>query len=434
MASNVTTPARGSSGRASGTRSGSGYVSSQTKYIEELLLLLGVPYKWGGKSVPINWQNTPNPIVNGVRQFGLDCSGLVSFAAQKMGIVVPQGTSNQFNELPAVALKQLKPGDLIFFTSSDNGYSRSDPGHVAVYLGHNRIIQAPHTGSKVSIASVDLTASDVVGFRRIPQLHGAGNVGLAAANAAGDYNRTVPTPQGSKNFSDNALFVLALLGLSPGKGNVEALIAQQQLENVNPADNNPFGLKDANGVMHFSSISQGLHAAAETLASNQSVYTALATGGIERTFSCQDVAAAFAHSTYEGSANTPQVKAANENYADSIAGICPRVTVNPSKPFSDWLKAYPQMEGIYGSKWWDPLLITGNPSHPWNPLSGVEAFYHAIERALSILTSAKTWYIVAAAVVVILGLFLLFHKQAGQAVQVITSNAKKGAEAAAVAA
>jgi cell wall-associated NlpC family hydrolase len=94
---------------------------------------LGVPYQWGG--------TTPG--------VGLDCSGLAMLSYQAAGITLPRTTYNQVKYGITVPADQLSPADLLFFNDG------TDYGHVAIYLGHGLMIQAPYTGTTVSIAPVN---------------------------------------------------------------------------------------------------------------------------------------------------------------------------------------------------------------------------------------------------------------------------------------
>lgn len=94
--------------------------------------LIGVDYRYGG--------NSP--------ESGLDCSGLVRYVFQEVtGVTLPR-TSKEMSGLGAkVAAGDLKPGDLVFFNTRRFQFS-----HVGIYLGDNRFIHAPTTGSEVEIA------------------------------------------------------------------------------------------------------------------------------------------------------------------------------------------------------------------------------------------------------------------------------------------
>ena len=91
--------------------------------------LLGVRYSYGGTS-PTS---------------GFDCSGFTRFVYAHFGIELPHYSGAQFGIGRRVSRNGLLPGDLVFF----NGL-----GHVGIYVGDDRFIHAPHTGTRVSIDSL----------------------------------------------------------------------------------------------------------------------------------------------------------------------------------------------------------------------------------------------------------------------------------------
>jgi cell wall-associated NlpC family hydrolase len=97
--------------------------------------LLGVEYRRGGDSP----------------ETGLDCSGLVRYVFQQVtGLNLPR-TAREMSEVgAAVALGDLKPGDLVFFNTQRFAFS-----HVGIYLGDNQFIHAPRRGREVQISALD---------------------------------------------------------------------------------------------------------------------------------------------------------------------------------------------------------------------------------------------------------------------------------------
>ena len=94
--------------------------------------MLGAPYRYGG--------DTPR---------GFDCSGLVYYSYRRAGVRVPRTTERQFWDTRAVALRYLRPGDLLFFRLKGRRIS-----HVGIYIGDSKFIHAPDYGQSVSISSL----------------------------------------------------------------------------------------------------------------------------------------------------------------------------------------------------------------------------------------------------------------------------------------
>ncbi len=77
---------------------------------------------------------------------GFDCSGLAMWAWGQAGVALPHSSADQYGVLPHVDRARLQPGDLLFFYSPIH--------HVAIYLGDDLMIHAPHTGERVRIQHV----------------------------------------------------------------------------------------------------------------------------------------------------------------------------------------------------------------------------------------------------------------------------------------
>jgi cell wall-associated NlpC family hydrolase len=90
--------------------------------------------------------------VYGAHQWGkaLDCSGFTQEVFARAGINIGSNTYSQVTQGSAVegGLGNAKPGDLIFLTG-DKGMRVN--GHVGIYLGGGKVINAPHTGTVVQI-------------------------------------------------------------------------------------------------------------------------------------------------------------------------------------------------------------------------------------------------------------------------------------------
>jgi cell wall-associated NlpC family hydrolase len=99
---------------------------------------IGVPYVWGGETPGV----------------GFDCSGLVQWAWARAGVAIPRTTETQWPDLVHVSLKDLQPGDLLFYYNLD-GDNQID--HVVMYVGHgpwgvDTTIAAAYTGTNIALA------------------------------------------------------------------------------------------------------------------------------------------------------------------------------------------------------------------------------------------------------------------------------------------
>ena len=80
-----------------------------------------------------------------------DCSGLVMWAYEHVGISLEHFTGDQWNEGQHIPLSELQPGDLVFMYGLD---------HVGMYVGNGMMVDAPSSGQVVSIQSIPWGAVD----------------------------------------------------------------------------------------------------------------------------------------------------------------------------------------------------------------------------------------------------------------------------------
>jgi cell wall-associated NlpC family hydrolase len=105
---------------------------------------VGVRYRWGGAS-PAG---------------GFDCSGFVDWAYGRLGVDLPHSSYALYDQGRRVNPSRMKVGDLLFF---------SGLGHVGIYVGHGRMVHAPHSGSRVQVVGLGGSSygGRLVGVRRV---------------------------------------------------------------------------------------------------------------------------------------------------------------------------------------------------------------------------------------------------------------------------
>jgi cell wall-associated NlpC family hydrolase len=106
-------------------------IFSAASIVHQAKRFLGVHYLWGGLSA-----------------WGYDCSGLIWAVYRAHGMTIPRDADPQFHHGTFVARAALRPGDLLFFGSP--GYA----DHVSIYLGNDRMLEAPDSAHRVRVAPV----------------------------------------------------------------------------------------------------------------------------------------------------------------------------------------------------------------------------------------------------------------------------------------
>ncbi len=132
--------------KATATATSSSASGAAAKAIAFARAQLGDPYLFGGTG-PDAW----------------DCSGLTQASYASAGVALPRTAAEQwFAGSHPGSMAALEPGDLVFYA-----FSLSDPAtihHVGLYIGDGLMIEAPHTGTVVRIASIN--RSDYFGATR----------------------------------------------------------------------------------------------------------------------------------------------------------------------------------------------------------------------------------------------------------------------------
>lgn len=122
------------------------------KFIDSALAQVGKPYVYGGAG--------PD---------GFDCAGLVQYCLTQVGVTnVPRTSEAQWAWCTHIITQDLQEGDLIFEQwPGDN----DPPGHVCIYYGSSKVIEAPHTGQDVWVRDWSPEETTIIGYGRVAQLN-----------------------------------------------------------------------------------------------------------------------------------------------------------------------------------------------------------------------------------------------------------------------
>ncbi|MGZ6825276.1 MAG: transglycosylase SLT domain-containing protein, partial [Mycobacteriales bacterium] len=105
---------------------------------------------------------------------GFDCSGLVQWTYGRLGVTLPRTAEEQGRVGTPVSPADARPGDLVWFQHP----GRDD--HIGIYVGDGKWVVAPHTGAKVRVEPVDLSAATSI--RRVAPDAPTGTPGAWAAS------------------------------------------------------------------------------------------------------------------------------------------------------------------------------------------------------------------------------------------------------------
>ena len=113
---------------------------SGEQLVSYALQFVGNPYKWGG-----------NSLTN-----GCDCSGFVNLIYRHFGFTGVPRQSQAFKSYgQPVSFENIKAGDIVVY-----------PGHVAIYIGNGRIVEAQSTKAGIT-CNRSVTCSTITAIRRV---------------------------------------------------------------------------------------------------------------------------------------------------------------------------------------------------------------------------------------------------------------------------
>jgi NlpC/P60 family/SbsC C-terminal domain len=123
--------------------------TNEGKFIQLSKKYLGVPYHYGGTS--------PS---------GFDCSGFINYVLKEYGYSIPRTTADMYASQDLSSVKDLKVGDILFFTTYKPGAS-----HAGLYIGNNEFIHAS-TSKGVTVSKLEESYWDkrYLGAKRHNQL------------------------------------------------------------------------------------------------------------------------------------------------------------------------------------------------------------------------------------------------------------------------
>lgn len=106
------------------------------------------PNRWKVRRQALEFRGTAY-VWAGTGSYGLDCSGFTHQVYRRFGIDIPRDAGDQRDAGDPVGWRAKQPGDLLFFGPSPRNIT-----HVGMYIGNDRMVNAPYAGREVIVQNV----------------------------------------------------------------------------------------------------------------------------------------------------------------------------------------------------------------------------------------------------------------------------------------
>jgi cell wall-associated NlpC family hydrolase len=127
---------------------------------------VNMPYSFGagGAAGPSYGIPVDRDSRNDDKVYGFDCSGLTMYALAPW-LRLDHDAASQYTEVGSFhpAIDSLQLGDLVFWTKDG---TIEGIGHVAVYVGDGKVVQAPHSGDVIRVTPIYEVETGTMGATR----------------------------------------------------------------------------------------------------------------------------------------------------------------------------------------------------------------------------------------------------------------------------